>query len=733
MKTKTLLYCPLCSFFKIYKMRFIVLSLLTITFMSFKMIYHPDPPDANHTGSPYDGNDCTNCHGDYTVNTGAGVVSVTSDIPGTGYIAGTTYNITANISYSGRPRFQFSLSPHSAIGTPLGTLVANAQTDIQVSGPQYISGKFFTIDNANGQSWTFPWIAPVATTGPVTFYAVLMASNGGDDTGDDYVYTTSLSVTEGISVTPLSCSITGSTNPTCNGACTGTATVTGADGTTPFTYAWSNGQITQTATGLCAGTYMVTVTDNSLDTCVSSVTITEPALLVASVSSQTNVSCDGGTDGSATVSASGGTPGYSYSWNTTPVQNTSNATGLMAGTYTATIMDANNCSKTATVTIIEPLAITLNLSQTPDSGATDGTASVVASGGTGPYSYVWINGDTTSTADSLSAGSVSVTVTDANGCTKNGSITVILYGSLYGIISTTPVSCFGVCDGSASIVISGGTTPYSILWNNSSINDTITGLCATEYTVIINDNDSNVFYDTVNIAGPAQLDAFATSTAILCNGDSATVTVSATGGTSPYTGTGNFKHPAGTFFHIVTDINGCTSDTASITLTEPSALSGTLSSTTSNGSGSGTATVVVTGGTSPYNYLWSNNSQDSVTATGLNPGTVSITVTDANNCTFSGTVDIVLGIAFNEFVSSFKAFPNPNNGDFSIEINSSLNENYLMTVIDMKGQMVYQEQISNSNGKTVFPVSLGRERKGIYIIQILSNEDVVHFPITLIR
>ncbi|MEW6470584.1 MAG: T9SS type A sorting domain-containing protein, partial [Bacteroidota bacterium] len=218
------------------------------------------------------------------------------------------------------------------------------------------------------------------------------------------------------------------TNPSCSALCDGSATANPTGGTGPFTYTWSpSGATTQTTTGLCAGTYTVCVTDANGCSACTTVTLTNPGTLTASVSI-TNVSCNGGNDGTATVNASGGSPAYTYAWSTTPVQTTQTATGLTAGTYTVVVTDACSQTVTATANITQPaMGIQVTTSEFPENpcGAGNGQAFSFVIGGTPPYTYLWNpTGQTTQNATGLSAGSYTVTVTDAAGCSIVSTVTV---------------------------------------------------------------------------------------------------------------------------------------------------------------------------------------------------------------------------------------------------------------------------------------------------------------------
>jgi len=152
------------------------------------------------------------------------------------------------------------------------------------------------------------------------------------------------------------------TNVSCNGGSDGSATASATGGTAPYTYAWSNAATTASITGVTAGTYTATVTDANNCTATATATITEPTVLTASSAVNGNVSCNGGSDGSATASATGGTAPYTYAWSNAAT--TANITGLAAGTYTATVTDANNCTATATATVTEPVVPTSSIAAT---------------------------------------------------------------------------------------------------------------------------------------------------------------------------------------------------------------------------------------------------------------------------------------------------------------------------------------------------------------------------------
>jgi hypothetical protein len=230
-------------------------------------------------------------------------------------------------------------------------------------------------------------------------------------------------------VNPLSATQS-QTNVSCNGGSNGSASVTASGGTSPYTYSWSpSGGTGATASGLAAGSYTCTITDAASSQITKSFTITQPSALSSSVISQTNVSCNGGSNGATTITASGGTGSLSYNW--TPGNPTGDGTlsisGITAQTWTCTITDANSCTKTQTVTITQPTAIasSVTTNNAACSGIPNGSATIAASGGSSGYTYSWSpSGGTSATATGLSAGSYTVTITDANACIKNQSVTI---------------------------------------------------------------------------------------------------------------------------------------------------------------------------------------------------------------------------------------------------------------------------------------------------------------------
>ncbi len=294
-------------------------------------------------------------------------------------------------------------------GQPLS--VTASSTDVSCNGAN--DGTATASPTGGNGIYSYAWsnggnTQTISNLGPGT-YTVTVTS--GAETA-----TASAVVTE---PSALNASATG-TDTSC-GNNNGSATANVSGGTTPYSYNWSNGGNTQTINGLAAGTYTVTVTDDNNCVTTASVNIASSTGVTVSASGN-DVSCNGGNDGSATASPSGGTAPYSYSWSnggTTPT-----ISGLTAGSYNVVVTDDTNCTASANVTINEPSALTVNVTGVDPVNGNDGSATANPSGGTAPYSYSWSNGGTSQTITGLSAGTYDVTVTDDNSCVATGSVTL---------------------------------------------------------------------------------------------------------------------------------------------------------------------------------------------------------------------------------------------------------------------------------------------------------------------
>ncbi|MFN0187527.1 MAG: gliding motility-associated C-terminal domain-containing protein, partial [Bacteroidia bacterium] len=439
---------------------------------------------------------------------------------------------------------------------------------------------------------------------------------------------------------------TTNTNVNCFGTSTANINLTPSGGTSPYSYLWSNGSTTQNINTLASGTYSVTITDAKSCTYTTSVTITQPASAVSVSTTKTNVRCFGNNTGLITAAGNGGTSPYSYSWSNGV--NTALNNNLIAGTYTVTVTDANGCTTSTPVNITQPTA-SLAVSGTPTAvscfNVPTGSITTSTTGGTSPYIYQWNNGGAGTSISNLSAGNYTVTITDAMGCTTIGNYTVTQpSAALSTSISGTTVSCFGGNDGTSIITPSGGTSPYTYVWNTGSTNNSISGITTGNYTATVTDAKGCTTSNTINITQPAAaLSLSSNNSNVSCYGNSSgSSVITPSGGTTPYTyiwstgsttaGVSNLA--AGTYTVTVTDAKGCTASSMS-TINQPAAplsLSATSTDINCTGNSIGSVNVTPAGGTSPYTYQWSNGSNQQ-NITNLSANTYTVTVTDANGCT----------------------------------------------------------------------------------------------------
>jgi len=530
------------------------------------------------------------------------------------------------------------------------------------------------------------------------------------------------------------------TNVSCNGGSNGTATVNPTGGTTPYTYSWSPaGGTGTTATGLSAGIYTCTITDAG--GCVTEVSrnVTQPAALMDSISSIQNVSCNGNSSGMITIATWGGSPAYSYSWNTTPVQSTSTAKGLPAGTYTATITDAHGCTLQVSATITQPaapLTCTTVHSNPSCSGGNNGAASASPAGGVAPYTYSWtsIPSQNTQTAVNLTDGAYTVFVSDANTCQTSNSISLTSPPPIIASATTKEAAC-GAANGLAMVKASGGTGALTYSWSNGQTSDTLTGLVAGVYSVSITDANGcmKTLSATVGNSGGPILTVSGNN--ISCHGGmNGSASVSPSGGKAPYTYSWSTTPPQttavatglseGTYTVAVNDSAGCVANSL-VTLTAPVALD--TKSTGTNPSCAvcpdGKATANVTGGTPAYTYSW-DNGQTSATATGLIAGTYTCIITDANGCQSSTDVTLTFSTGTGNMVveNSYKVYPNPASGSLIVELQTSQTYRFTISINNVLGQELFSA-FREANGSYKEVIDLTNIPEGLYFITLQTGTE----------
>ncbi|HQP04620.1 MAG TPA: gliding motility-associated C-terminal domain-containing protein, partial [Bacteroidales bacterium] len=457
--------------------------------------------------------------------------------------------------------------------------------------------------------------------------------------------------------------VTSTQNPLCDGNSNGSISILMSAGLPDFNINWGSGSATSSMTNytinnLPAGTYNITVSDGNGCSYTTSATLINPPSVTATISVTSDyfgqdISCYSNSDGSAIVNPTGGTIPYTYQWSISAgSQTTQEAYNLPAGIHYVTIFDANNCQYVASITLNEPDAIDINITinnHVRCYGESNGSVVAAVSGGTGPYIYTWNDPGITHMPynNNLPAGTWTLTVEDANGCSATEQVTITQPNLLdVQFVNVDDVSCFGLSDGSATALVTGGTAPYFYEWDDPghSTSAGISGLPMGTYNVTITDANGCTLTDFIYIAQPDPLEVTTSSQPVQCGVSLGSVSAQVSGGTLPYeylwTGGYNSQQVpgliSGTYRLTVTDAHGCSAESVVyvgmqgngvVTITEDQSI-------TCFGETNAILTANMINGVSPMAYIWSN-SGNTATIQNLAAGIYSVTVTDSWGC--SGT------------------------------------------------------------------------------------------------
>lgn len=399
----------------------------------------------------------------------------------------------------------------------------------------------------------FTWNSGNLTTADICIYEKTGQCPANDYAIDDISFTYYKTITDNVTiyVSNMSTNISPS-NATCGNINDGKATAVVTGGIPPYTYLWSNGQTSATATNLAAGNHTVIITDSKGCTSQKSVTITQPSNLTLNINpTLSTLTCfNDFTQISSTVS--GGTAPYSYNWSSG--ENTPNISNARAGTYQLEITDLNLCKITQSVTITQPNLITSSFSKVECNASSYSLPS-------GKMVY--------------NSGSYQDTIPSFKGCDSIITFDIKL-SNIQADISTTNVTCFGLNNGEAFAEVHGGYAPYAYFWNNGQTTPTASHLNAGSYNLIVKDQENCEKTFTITISQPSPLIVSTSPPEAFCEGLSKTIQAQASGGTAPYSIVWNNNKTTWsqlvkpqnttTFSAHVTDYNNCTASNG-VTLT----------------------------------------------------------------------------------------------------------------------------------------------------------------------
>lgn len=500
----------------------------------------------------------------------------------------------------------------------------------------------------------------------------------------------------------------------CPGESNGTAIFTGAfQGTPPYTFVWSNGATTNQINNLPAGVYPLTLTDANGCALVDSAEVLQHIAPAFSATHE-DISCAGAADGSVVLNISGGTPTIGYLWS--DGSTTGSISGLQPGQYDVAILYAGGmCSENLSFQITEPAPLQTDFAAVMPvscAGLQDGSVDVMFSGGTAPYQYLWSDGHQTEDLADASAGTYSVTVTDANQCTIATNFTVEepLPITLADTV-ITHIACHGQQTGAISTVFTGGTTPYQFLWSNGIQTGSLAGAGAGTYSVTLTDSRQCTFQASFPVSEPPALNLATAATSDTCQQADAAITAMATGGIPPLSFLWNSGQTtaalnnlaAGNYGVTVTDANGCTI-TGQTTVTAANLYPGLEAQATLITCATPVSQINVAASQQNLHYNWSapgGTLPDATSHTVTVPGNYSVTATNSFGC--SASIQITVGSdTIPPVAEAGPAQLQVGCNDFSTLLNASASSSGSQYV--HRWQLIEQGQITLDTQAVVIPI-----------------------------
>lgn len=468
----------------------------------------------------------------------------------------------------------------------------------------------------------------------------------------------------------------GSSNVTCNGASNGSINVTATASKLPLTYSWTKEgdadfvSNVEDPTDLAPGLYHLSIVDGngstlyltssqSVNPAAIDVTITEPPVLTASADG-THVTCFSGNNGTANVTASGGTAPYTYLWSNGST--TEAVSDLTAGTYSVTVTDANGCTASPSYQVTEPTVITVSASVINNTcfNGTAGSITASASGGTGAISYSLndINYQTENLFTGLAAGNFTLFAKDANGCVVSIPAVIAQPTAVVITIGNVTSTCSGTSNGAIRVTATGGTGTLTYAWTGpngySKASRNINNLAPGTYTLTVTDGNGCSATQQISVQELPAINVSAAVTNVVCSNTltgAVNLTIAGSSGQPTYSWTGPNGFKAST-----EDISGLRSGNYSVAVTDPSGCSFSSSYSVqpataiainltkndiTNCGGVGSISLSVTGGSAPYQYQLNNNAvQSGASFSNLTAGSYSAKVTDSKGCSRTVAVTI---------------------------------------------------------------------------------------------
>lgn len=458
---------------------------------------------------------------------------------------------------------------------------------------------------------------------------------------------------------------TNATNPSCNGGANGSIYTVAGGGASSLNYSflWNNGHTGSFRTGLSSGSYTITLTDNAGCQQDSTFVLTAPAALEISLMGAVQASCYGANNGSLSINVAGGVQPYSYRWGNG--MTTQNSSGLATGNHSVTVTDANSCTATLTAFVgtASPLTASINITSSPScNSSTNASAQAIPGGGTPGYRYLWSNGRTTQTVTGLGAGAISLTITDASGCSISASNTIVAPPALTLVTQIVPETCNESDNGAINTSVAGGSQPYTYRWSNGHTTAQLSGLSANNFSLTVTDVLGCSTSATNLVIPVPTLPNIQISPAspAFCAGSN--VGLNATAGHQQYRWSGPFGFSqissspmatvgiTGVYSVTITTFAGCTaSATATVTSLSSPIVSQTVTNVSCHGGSNGSVMLSTSG--SGLVYRWSNGSTYP-SITGLTVGGYQVTVTSAQGCNTMLSFNITAPNALSVLVNS---------------------------------------------------------------------------------